>query len=179
MAYTRSKHISTTSVLLIGVLCWIVCISGSNKGWSPVKSVKQINLSQLESTMISIEQHFNHYLEGRYQFARSHEAASCFTWGRGNHGNSATGQPPAPVTLIDIVIPLPASAFTYSHLGWRNKTYGFVPKYKSSRFHYKIISNISTKCKDNLKKYKMFNQWSFLVLCCNTYMYVAMEALWH
>ena len=53
--------------------------------------------------MISIEQHFNHYLEGRYQFARSHEAASCFTWGRGNHGNSATGQPPAPVTLIESV----------------------------------------------------------------------------
>ena len=37
--------------------------------------------------MISIEQHSNHYLEGMCQFARSQEAAFCFAWGRGNHGN--------------------------------------------------------------------------------------------
>ena len=35
-----------------------------------------INLSQLERTMISIEQHINHYLKSRCQFARSQEAAS-------------------------------------------------------------------------------------------------------
>ena len=40
------------------------------------------------------------YLEGRWQNAQQHEATTCFAEQRGNHGNSATGQSPAPVTLI-------------------------------------------------------------------------------
>ena len=48
-----------------------------------------VNLSQLESTVVSIcfptKQHF------------------ASPGGRCNHGNSATGQPPAPVTLIGSV----------------------------------------------------------------------------
>ena len=48
-----------------------------------------VNLSQLESTMVSVcfpmKQHF------------------ASPGGRRNHGNSATGQPPAPVTLIGSV----------------------------------------------------------------------------
>ena len=40
------------------------------------------NISQLERAMISIEQHINHYLEGRDPFARSQEAATCFALGK-------------------------------------------------------------------------------------------------
>ena len=40
------------------------------------------NIPQLERTMNSIEQHINHYLEGRCHFARSQSAATCFAWGK-------------------------------------------------------------------------------------------------
>ena len=58
-----------------------------------------INLSQLERTMISIEQHINHYLEGRCNLRVIMKQRLALLGGRGNHGSSATGQPPAPVTV--------------------------------------------------------------------------------
>ena len=48
-----------------------------------------VNLSQLESTMVSICVPMKQHLASPR--------------GRGNHGNSATGQPPGPVTLIESV----------------------------------------------------------------------------
>ena len=42
--------------------------------------------------MISIEQHVNHYLEGRWHIARPGKQQLASSGGRGNHGNSATGQ---------------------------------------------------------------------------------------
>ena len=75
-----------------------------------------VNLSQLESTMVSIcfpmKQHF------------------ASPGGRRNHGNSATGQPPAPVTLIGSVhgidyTYLSVRRFSRGVGGWDNRLSNF------------------------------------------------------